>query len=101
LASSTPSSMLMQQTCGAGLVCAPSLKLANPTTKFPTCTYGLASFACYPQLFNFGCTGACLPACFLTNAPASGFYAQQTCSTGQQCAPCSSPLDNTSTGACN
>lgn len=101
LATATPSSMLMQQACATGLVCAPALKLKNSTAKFPSCTYGFASVDCYPPIFNFGCSGACLPACFLTNAGGSPFFTQQTCSTGEQCAPCSSPVDGTTSGACN
>jgi hypothetical protein len=77
-------SMLRQDTCGAGRVCAPSTKAENPNYKFPHCT-GLG-------------VGACVPSCILDPSEAA-LLSKVTCAQGELCSPCS--IGTTSTGACD
>jgi hypothetical protein len=44
--------------------------------------------------------GRCVETCFVQNSPILARLSQATCTTGQTCAPCYSPLDGKSTGAC-
>jgi hypothetical protein len=77
-------SMLKQDTCGTGRLCAPITKARDANYKFPRCT-GLGA-------------GACVPRCIL-DASEAGILSRVTCAQGEVCAPCS--IGTTSTGACD
>jgi hypothetical protein len=78
-------SMLQQDTCASGRLCAPIKKAADPSYKFPRCT-GLGA-------------GACVPSCILPAAEA-GLLSRVNCATGEVCAPCAA-FGISSTGACD
>lgn len=86
-----------QLTCASGSLCAPLLKINNPSAKFPTCRLPAASLACTPPILNLGCDGGCVPSCLAEGQPIS----QGTCGAGELCAPCVDPLSGERTGACD
>jgi len=73
--------------------CVPTTRAQNPDQKFPSC---MASFAGLPAV-----PAGCVPDCIVTDAFQKGFLSQGTCGTGELCAPCVNPLDQTRTGACD
>jgi hypothetical protein len=95
LVSASQATSLLKDSCGTGFLCAPNLKVADPTAKFKTCTN--VSFAC-----AFGCPGACVPDCIVD--PAQRNLIAQTgtspCAAGELCAPCIVPLTQQNTHAC-
>lgn len=81
-------SELGPDTCtGTGVLCAPK-NLTDPTVKPPTCTA------------PGNVEGRCLPACLPPVQAEAANLRQETCATGELCAPCYNPLDGTDTGAC-
>jgi hypothetical protein len=66
---------LMQLTCGAGELCAPKIKVADPNACFEHCDAGALG------------VGACVPA-FLAG-PLASLLSPVGCRTGELCAPCS------------
>jgi hypothetical protein len=76
-------SILRQETCASGRLCAPIKKAEDPNSRFPSCT-GLG-------------TGACISSCILDPAQAA-ILARTSCVQGEVCAPCSILGQNT--GAC-
>jgi hypothetical protein len=44
--------------------------------------------------------GRCVTGCFLTGSPIAQRITQQSCASGQYCAPCYNPIDGKSTGQC-
>jgi hypothetical protein len=78
-------SMLQQDTCASGRLCAPIKKAEDPNYKFKRCT-GLGA-------------GACVPSCILPAAEA-GLLSRVNCATGEVCAPCAA-FGLSSTGACD
>jgi hypothetical protein len=87
LAGSQGANLDAQECQGADFVCAPTEKVNDLNHKFPACDTVL-----------FG-PGACIFACF---AGANGPILQPgTCTGGTVCAPCTNPLDGTTTGACS
>jgi hypothetical protein len=82
------------ETCTGGDVCAPKEKANDLTYKFPSCVAQLDGFDPLPA--------ACVPAYLLADRGLEAIFLQQkTCATGELCAPCTSPLDQTNTGACD
>ena len=77
-------SMLKQDTCARGRLCAPIKKAADPNYKFPSCR-GLGA-------------GACVPSCILDPLEAA-ILSRVSCGVGELCAPCSTL--GVSTGACD
>lgn len=80
-------SMLGQDDCSAGNLCAPT-PIAAGTYVPKTCTSWL------------GAEARCLPACLPDVAAQASKLEQDICGTGELCVPCFDPLDGTSTGAC-
>jgi hypothetical protein len=80
-------------TCSSALVCAPPTATTAPTSC--TTHVGISAAA--------GLEGRCVPKCFLLGNPLALLLDDGggTCTTGQSCAPCFSPVDGKSTGACN
>jgi hypothetical protein len=79
-------------TCAAPLVCSPP----TPTTAPMSCTTKVGTSD------PAGLEGRCVPKCFLTGNPLASLLDDGgTCPAGDSCAPCFSPVDGKSTGACN
>jgi hypothetical protein len=78
-------SMLQQDTCASGRLCAPIKKAEDPNYKFKRCT-GLGA-------------GACVPSCILPSAEA-GLLSRVNCAQGEVCAPCAA-FGVSPTGACD
>lgn len=96
------SALLVQDNCGsegADWVCAPKVKLNDINAKFQSCTPTVLGIPGMPG------TGACIPDCIAEDQKMQGLNAlgisQSDCPAGWQCAPCTNPLDMTSTGACD
>jgi hypothetical protein len=82
-----------QDTCAAGMLCAPKNKVQDPNLCFAKCQSPLGGDA------------ACVPTYLVEapNSPGVGLSAtlgQVTCAAGETCTPCVSPIDGTTTGAC-
>ncbi len=73
LIGSTEASTLPQDSCGAGSLCMPDLKVADATANFPSCSAGL---------------GACLPDCQITNPIVKATLNGIGCNAGELCTPC-------------
>lgn len=67
-------SILRQETCKSGSICAPIKKAQDPKYKFPTCSSLLG-------------TGACVQKCILDPTQAA-ILSQGQCAAGELCAPC-------------
>jgi hypothetical protein len=80
--------------------CAPDLKCV-PTPAALADGGALGAFsACTWTVGSQNLEGRCVPGCFVQGHPAAGFLKQGTCDAEFVCAPCFSPIDGESTGAC-
>lgn len=90
-------SLLGQDTCSSGSLCAPDI-FADPTQTAQTCV-------ALTKVLPNGAEGRCIPNCVPevdpTVNPIAQYLDQSTCPTGYTCAPCYNPIDGTSTGACS
>jgi hypothetical protein len=87
-------SLLPQDTCAAGLLCAPINKVQDPNLCFAKCESPLGgASACVPTYIVEGPNG---PGMGLSTA-----LGQVTCAAGETCTPCSNPANQSATGACN
>lgn len=83
-------SQLGPDTCtGTGIVCAPK-NLADPSVKPAKCT----------TMSPLNLEGRCVPGCLPAVQSFASNLRQETCATGELCAPCYNPIDGTDTGAC-
>lgn len=84
-------SMLGVDTCtGTDVLCAPT-SLTDPTVKPDTC------YSFEPQHRE----GRCLPACIPQVQTLAAQLQQETCASGELCAPCYDPRTGDPTGACD
>jgi len=80
--------MLPQLTCGDGQVCAPKGRVLDPSSCFAHCNSPL------------GGAGACIAA-FIVPEAQRALLGKETCTEGELCVPCVSPIDRMRTGACD
>jgi hypothetical protein len=83
--------LVPQDTCGRGELCAPKNKVTNQGSCFQHCSSTL------------GGPGACVPTYiveFGAGKGLSGTLGKVTCLDGETCTPCISPLNTMPTGAC-
>lgn len=91
-----------QDTCGTGLLCAPTDKVKDINFKYPTCVGGLGNGACVPKYLAWYAGGdpisqiaaqafAACSALGVPNLPPGNDWL---------CAPCTNPLSGQATGAC-
>ncbi len=93
---------LIPDVCGAGFLCAPIKKTQDLKYNFPSCQPSNPLVALLAGVGPNNQTGGCVPASLGDNNPhEGGFMAQDTCQTGEKCAPCNNPLrGGAMTGAC-
>lgn len=83
-------SQLGKDTCtGTDVLCAPK-SLTDPTAKPPTCT----------TMSPLNLEGRCVPGCLPAVQSFASNLRQETCASGELCAPCYNPIDGTNTNAC-
>jgi hypothetical protein len=84
-------SLLGQDSCKAGALCAPRAVIEGGATYAPpACT-----------TLGFGSEGRCLPSCLPPVAAQSARLGQSSCGEHELCAPCTDPIKNQSTGSCS
>ncbi|MBM4363194.1 MAG: hypothetical protein FJ104_10975, partial [Deltaproteobacteria bacterium] len=85
--------LVPKDTCGTGELCAPRSKVVDQGSCFKKCASSLAPEA------------VCVPTYLVEATPAgagfSGVLGQSDCESGETCTVCVSPIDQTSTGACD
>jgi hypothetical protein len=94
---------LTQMTCpSTDQVCAPIQKTQNLKYNFPECTPSNAFVLALATPGMNGQLGGCVPEWLADSNLLQGiFMAQDTCKTGEKCAPCNNPLHlDAPTGAC-
>jgi len=88
-------SSLPQDSCATNFLCAPNLKVKDPTAKFKSCQIPVGgSLVCL-----LGCAGGCVPDCIVPDAEKGLFSQGTTCAAGELCVACN--VLGTSTGACD
>jgi hypothetical protein len=93
---------LVQFDCPVGQVCAPIQKTQNLKYNFPSCAPSNGFVQLLAGAGPNGQKGGCVPSWLADANPVEGvFMAQDTCQTGEKCAPCLNPLRGSlPTGAC-
>ncbi|HMJ10278.1 MAG TPA: hypothetical protein VK524_02675 [Polyangiaceae bacterium] len=93
---------LLPDVCSTGELCAPAQKTQSLKYNFPSCQPSNPLVAILAGIGPNGQTGGCVPAFLADNNPfEGGFMLQDTCLTGEKCAPCNNPLRGlVPTGAC-
>jgi hypothetical protein len=87
---------------GDSYLCAPTLKAKDQSAPFPVCTP--TTIGALLALKNMaGQAGGCVPN-YIVPSGSQSLVAQDTCATGEKCAPCTNPLStptgNMPSGAC-
>jgi len=93
------SSLLPQETCDSGYVCAPTEALLDPNFRFPSCTSTVATPTIPPAPCN--CPGACVPKYLADSQTGGTLLLQDNCTKpDDRCAPCTNPANQQPSGAC-
>jgi hypothetical protein len=93
---------LIPYECPVGTVCAPIAKTQDLKYNFPSCQPGNPFTAVLAGVGPNGQTGGCVPQWLADANPLEAVFLQQdTCLSGEKCAPCNNPLRGfVPTGAC-
>ena len=77
-------------------LCVPDVFLDDPGYTPPSCT----TDAIQAEYGTEYADGGCVPACLAGVSDFASFLEQNDCEAGSLCVPCTSPIDDTPTGAC-
>lgn len=89
-------SSLNQDTCASGDVCAPKSKVDDTNSKLPSCTYTMNVL-----ITTMSGPGACMAACMIAGINGLVLNQGDCDKSTDDCAPCTNPLTQASTGACD